>query len=346
LLSGLIEKAKQGKGVACEPTLFVLHVAVAPATFCWHWPSDPMYDNCNRQGSHAFGKESHTTMNSPLYWSIHRLFAIGFLIIGLCNAPTSLVAQVGGGGYGNPTATGSNSRIVDVAMPLNEGGMGSRSSRKRGSYLLDSGPVRSSLYLSHDPKSLIALKLSEPVPIKASGKILIEDLVLELNEIGIPARIDREGLGTAGIDESVELDVPATGNIADSLAEAFRERNLTFTFFNNYLVITTKEEADSHLLTVVYDVTGVAKYSEALLDAIQTSIEPDSWEENGGVGTIERLTANGRTLMPISATYLMHREVEKFLADIVYMSGGEQIQAQLRDMKSTGRLGSQLAADS
>ena len=155
---------------------------------------------------------------------------------------------------------------------------------------------------------------------------------------GIEIQLDNRALEDIGVGS----DTPITRNISGiSLQSALRlmldELELTYTIRDEVLLITTQEQAECVLLTVVYDVADLVTVRDSkgelwedydtLSDAITGTVRPTTWEENGGVGSIIGATFATAKVLVISQTYDMHREIVDLLEKIrsvVKKNGGEQ----------------------
>jgi hypothetical protein len=96
--------------------------------------------------------------------------------------------------------------------------------------------------------------------------------------------------------------------------------HLTYIIQDEVLVITTPEEAESQLITCVYDVRDLVAGAndvggpDALVDAIISSICNDTWAENGGGEAVIEFLKPG--MLVISQTRAVHEEIRALLETI------------------------------
>lgn len=130
--------------------------------------------------------------------------------------------------------------------------------------------------------------------------MLVDDLALE--EIGLSH------------EQPVSL-VLAKQKLKNVLQLMLRDFQLTYTIRGETLVITTLEAAESELLNRVYwlEGTGFAKGDfQSIIELIQTSITPDTWEALGGPSTIAPVTSS-RPAILVSCSYPIHANIESLL---------------------------------
>jgi hypothetical protein len=136
-------------------------------------------------------------------------------------------------------------------------------------------------------------------------------------------------------DAGVQPDQPVTMVAKDVAAEKFlslllRELNLTFILKHGVILVTTNEEAQSpeNMLTRVYPVAdlcdwvrlpreyggGLSLDFDPLVDMITSTIEPDSWQDVGGPGSITGFE-NSRSLV-IATRYDLHQKIAPLLVTL------------------------------
>jgi uncharacterized membrane protein YgcG len=155
---------------------------------------------------------------------------------------------------------------------------------------------------------------------------------------GIPIVIDTSTLDDYGIAS----DSPVTAHI-DQLPLRFALRRLldplglTWTIRNEVLAITTLEANEGQLLTCIYSVYDlVAPHAEAqveeldfdsLIEVISRTIEPSTWEEVGGMGTINSLV--GPPALVISQSESVHGQLRELIHQLRRAKRLERAQTDL-----------------
>ncbi len=90
------------------------------------------------------------------------------------------------------------------------------------------------------------------------------------------------------------------------------ELDLTYLIQDEVLKITSKEKADEVLITQVYRLNGVVsqndrtRHTAQLIDLITSTIQPDSWQDQGGPGSIDPF----RGLLVVSQKLDVHEEIQ------------------------------------
>lgn len=160
------------------------------------------------------------------------------------------------------------------------------------------------------------------------------------DKAAVQAYVDRRALDDIGVDAAV---APVTMQLKDVPAEmvlrlAIRQHGLAYMLDHGVVIVTTPEEMEANLETRVYRVSDLgrsagkqggaafdessARYDGAaeayllrqddvnsLIELITTTVDPKSWEEVGGPGSIGPY----RGALVIRQTYQGHRKVEKLL---------------------------------
>ena len=120
-----------------------------------------------------------------------------------------------------------------------------------------------------------------------------------------------------------------------SLRSALRiilgELDLTYVIRDEILMITTREEAELQLATKLYPVGDLVGYKDpsgqswsdfdTLIELINSTVEPESWEEVGGPGAISPIQFQGTDVICIRQTDEVHDEIAKLLARMREMAG-------------------------
>jgi hypothetical protein len=144
----------------------------------------------------------------------------------------------------------------------------------------------------------------------------------------IPVLIDRRALDDVGMGSDTPVTISLKGvSLRSALHHLLHEFDLTYVITNEVLKITTPEDAEDSLQTVVYPVADLVAAGrpvqnpgdsrsddydyDTVIETITTTIEPDSWDEVGGAGVIEPLSP--WRLLAISQTEEVHEEIAALL---------------------------------
>lgn len=157
-------------------------------------------------------------------------------------------------------------------------------------------------------------------------------------------------------DAGVQIDQPITFSADHIGAESalrlmLRELNLSFIIQNEKVIITTVEDSQSpeNLTSRVYpvadllDVVRISAYEgggleldyASLIETITTTIEPDSWSDVGGPGSIREFE-NSRSLV-ISQRRDLHQRVAALLTTLRQAKGAQGIRSLSLPAADIGR---------
>ena len=168
-------------------------------------------------------------------------------------------------------------------------------------------------------------------------KVLREPTTLELIDVSlsdaaeaiakmhqIHVLIDSSALEEDGLDPAVPVDFNLPGvSLHSGLNHMLRPLQLTWTIRDEVLVITTQVAAETMLTTKIYEVADLVTCQDksgafwadydALIEVITTSIDPDTWDEVGGNGSMAAAPFAGAEMLAVSQTYQVHEEIEQLL---------------------------------
>ena len=170
--------------------------------------------------------------------------------------------------------------------------------------------------------------LDEPISVDFMS-IELADVCAHISEVSnIPILLDEPALRDVGLDSDVPVDL-AISDISTRavLKHILRPLNLTWIIRDEVLLITTPDSGCGYaLVTKIYSVhdlvtfvdeEGVEVYDfDSLVEAITRTIEPTSWDEIGGPGSITAYQATGLDVLFISQDETIHREVELLLGTL------------------------------
>lgn len=172
--------------------------------------------------------------------------------------------------------------------------------------------------------------LDKPLTLEGDETTLKEFVAFFSSRMGVPARIETSRLEDYGIaTDDVEF-VAAKGTPARTLLDdTLPEHNLGWTIEADALVVTVGDEIQYRHRQRIYDITALALRDddpavaavyrdrrEAIAQVIEATVSPETWERRGGMGSAGVLRINGRTLLVISQSEQVFRQLELFLANL------------------------------
>ncbi len=191
------------------------------------------------------------------------------------------------------------------------------------------------------PLSQMAAELSEQVPVFLDQRALEEIGIDPDSPIGAGvmtherARSQRRHAERARWWQQDEAAVTeGRPSLIVDVLNRVRDLHLTLMIVRGQVILTTIEAAEDDLATRIYDVTplismrprapwdsvsrstGIGETSpdfESLMDMIETSIDPDTWERLGGNSTIIASTIRDRQWIVVSTTSMTHWKLQRLL---------------------------------
>ncbi|MFK7767085.1 MAG: hypothetical protein AB8B55_07670 [Mariniblastus sp.] len=165
-------------------------------------------------------------------------------------------------------------------------------------------------------------------PDKFLGEMTAEELIVELSEIGLPLLLHNSAREDAlSEDDEIELKLPGR-TLRTRLLTALEEKNAIITFCRDHISIISKDDAEEvpFLFMVTYDVSGFGTTPDAIVDIIQNSVSPDSWQDTGqGLGTAEKISVRGQDLLTVVQTYNNQMATLGLLNQFDQMTGGRGV---------------------
>jgi hypothetical protein len=181
-----------------------------------------------------------------------------------------------------------------------------------------------------NPKATFRIEKALASPLSPNGldftQVPLEEVVnLLQEEYGIPIQVDAAALEATGLDTTEEVTVNLHNiSVRSALELMLKQLQLTYIIENEVLMITTPEEAESQLVTCVYDVRDLVRKADSasgtsnpadfkpLIDTITSCISRNTWRDNGGGDADIRPLQPG--LIVISQTRAVHDDIRSLLA--------------------------------
>jgi hypothetical protein len=138
----------------------------------------------------------------------------------------------------------------------------------------------------------------------------------------IEIQIDTKALTDVGIGTDTPVTKSLKGiTLRSALNLMLHELGLTWTIQDEVLLITTPEEEDNLLTTVVYDVADLVELSDGddydtLIDLITSTVKPTTWDNVGGPGSIQGSSLDTAKVLVVLQTYRIQREIANLLENI------------------------------
>ncbi|MEZ6121392.1 MAG: hypothetical protein R3C28_33220 [Pirellulaceae bacterium] len=146
---------------------------------------------------------------------------------------------------------------------------------------------------------------------------------------GLQVSFDRDALSVLGFSAETRVTMSGQGTIAQLLDRMVSSLNCTWCVVGNRIEITTFEEAQELAILKVHDVTDLI-HNEAgpyevdfdtLIEVITSTVDPDSWDEFGGEGSIQEFPRGQRGLIVISNTFRIQKQIDALLDALRRTSG-------------------------
>jgi uncharacterized protein YfaS (alpha-2-macroglobulin family)/TolA-binding protein len=142
---------------------------------------------------------------------------------------------------------------------------------------------------------------------------------------GINIQLDRRALDDVGLSTDTPITKSLSGlSLKSCLRLILRELNLTYVVRDEVLLITTPEEAEREQVTRLYPVSDLVLARDeagqtwadfdSLIQTVTSTVEPESWDEVGGPGSVSGMSYPGADVLVIRQTDQVHEEIASLLA--------------------------------
>ncbi len=163
------------------------------------------------------------------------------------------------------------------------------------------------------PKIDVAARLAEPVPQFAVSDTPLGQAVALLAQLGgVPVTFDPWALESLGVSLRTPVSVRRNdATLATLLETVLAERGLVYIAESGQIVVTRPEAAASRLIRRRYSVDDLAADETSIAELgrlIQDLVEPESWQSQGGPGSIEA----GGSALEVEQTAATHHRVLVF----------------------------------
>ncbi|EMB15174.1 hypothetical protein [Rhodopirellula europaea] len=184
--------------------------------------------------------------------------------------------------------------------------------------------------ISADTTKKMESDLNKTVSIE-SDSIPLNEAIATLQE-QLHYRVELDIFSLEGEGLSADIPVRIHGKetkLRSVMNRMLRDQNLTFLFEDDVWVVTTVTAAEDRLLNRVYylEATGLTESISQAMQLVQTSVDPDTWEMLGGVGTMAPLPGGGsnRTGILVSTSFATHLKTEALFDALRAGTVGEDV---------------------
>jgi len=143
----------------------------------------------------------------------------------------------------------------------------------------------------------------------------------------VPIHLDRRALDDVGLGTDTPITFMGRGlSLRSAFRLMLRELELTYRVDGDGVLITTPEEAESELTTVIYPVSDLVRFRDSedntwadfdtLIDTITSTVAPQSWDCVGGPGSIEGMPYQDTDVIILSQTQDVHRHIASLLGKL------------------------------
>ncbi len=144
----------------------------------------------------------------------------------------------------------------------------------------------------------------------------------------IDIRLDKKAMADASIEPGVTVTKNITGvSLRSALKLMRRDLGLTYVIQGDGLLITTTEVAETMLTTRTYPITDLVEMArdvrgkvvpdfDSIIDLLRGAVQPTSWEDNGGPGSIAKQSKGNDRALVISQTQEAHEEIAALLREL------------------------------
>lgn len=168
--------------------------------------------------------------------------------------------------------------------------------------------------------------LSRPAPGKFRRVQDCSDLINALRDIGLPVFLTQSARDDLlSDDEIIEIDYDQlpVGDLMDEILSSF---NATLLMKANRVLIVSKDNEldEEYMQPVTYDVTNWvsdATQANELNFTIRATVEPSSWDNDVGLGSLIHYQRGNRHFLAINQSSRIHAEIHRFLESINQLRG-------------------------
>jgi hypothetical protein len=182
------------------------------------------------------------------------------------------------------------------------------------------------------------LRIAMPTPSNWRNEMPLEALIDSMNAAGIPTCL-HESAHDNNLESvrRVRLGLH-NASIGDNLRFMLDCFECDFTIdISGRIMIAADDFLVENPLFVTFDITHIPADPDEIVETVEETIDPDSWEANGGTGRMRTLNSGQRTLLTITTTWRNMTRARQLLGSIHGMSRvGDVASSNFRELLSGG----------
>ena len=225
--------------------------------------------------------------------------------------------------YGQSTVIGQPS-AVSSQIPSNQ--------FARQNYSLNRfNPLQRKIRTSHpQPTDTMTSRLGQPTPESWMGARTMQSLILRMKESGFQVLLD-ESSSDNNLTDETEIQLPLAGESIDrNLRWVLREFSCDYSVSDDGVIEIYSDDAlhDASVLQLrTYDIGPLTSDQDSaydIVDLISETVDPDSWEMNGGNHRLALSTLGNGYLLTVVCGYQHQRVVSDLLEDILTLGSASR----------------------
>jgi hypothetical protein len=179
---------------------------------------------------------------------------------------------------------------------------------------------------------VVERQLAQATPESWRSEMSVNDLRFAMSRTGLRVYLD-ESARDSNLDESAIIRLALhNASVDENLRFALHAFQCDYTILDSgTIVIASEDELIDRLQTrITFDITNLPQDPQMVAQSLQESIDPDGWEDYGGMGRIQVVASSSRHLLVVSNTYQNTRQVRRLLDSFSAMSGATGMPATQR----------------
>lgn len=208
----------------------------------------------------------------------------------------------------------------------------SKGTPKRNTLSTKKKPKKSKLSANAEARAKIERELGKKTKPEFRGKTLGEAVQHLSSSHKIPIQLHKSlKKNDIGSDTRVTLVIDKTTTLHSALKKMLGQLDMTYMIDRKVLFIVTRKEAEQNALIKVYNVTDLLTSRNTrrkiqldpffLIEMITTQIQPQSWIEVGGFGTLEYRRRGAAKILIIKQTDPVHHQIAERFKKIRNVAG-------------------------